>query len=342
VRTSELDYELPERLIAHHPAEERGASQLMIVDAHSGVRDVGRFDELLLNQLREDDLVVANNTRVLHARLPVTRPGGGEGELLLLEPVDATVWRSLARPARRLRPGMELATSTGRVLSCVEREADGHWLIDVGVTESEVPSWLAVDGLVPLPPYIAANGQDPARYQTTYATIEGSVAAPTAGLHFDDELWRAVSNRCEVATLTLHVGAGTFLPVRVDDLDEHDMHAERYEVPDSTDRALREALSNDRRIVAVGTTTTRVLESVYGASQLPTAGSTRLFMAPGYRFACVGALLTNFHLPRSTLLALVMAFAGEDTTRNAYQTAIERDMRFYSFGDAMFIHGASV
>jgi S-adenosylmethionine:tRNA ribosyltransferase-isomerase len=207
------------------------------------------------------------------------------------------------------------------------------------VTEPDAPGWLLEHGLVPLPPYIEANGQDPARYQTVYADEAGSVAAPTAGLHFDEQLWARVRERCEVAHVTLHVGAGTFQPVRADDLADHDMHAERYAVPPATDAAVRDALAAGRRVVAIGTTTTRVLESVYGPSALPLAGSTRLFVTPGYAFGCVGAMLTNFHLPRSTLLALVMALAGEATTRAAYAQAIEQRMRFFSFGDAMFVHG---
>jgi S-adenosylmethionine:tRNA ribosyltransferase-isomerase len=341
VLTAELDYELPEELIAQYPAPERGESQLMVLEAGVGVRDVGKFENLILNQLRDDDLVVANDTRVLRARVKVNRPTGGGGEVLLLEPVTSgngrSLWHAFARPGKRMQPSMSLTTKSGDEMIAVSSTSDGTWLIDLPVEESEAPAWLEMNGEVPLPPYIAANGQPPERYQTVYAEHDGSVAAPTAGLHFSPEMWQRIADKCEVAHVTLHVGAGTFQPVRVDDLADHTMHAERYSVSDETDAAIRSAMENGRRVVAVGTTTTRVLESVYGPSQMPRTGSSELFITPGYEFGCVGALLTNFHLPKSTLLALVMAFAGEEVTRAAYREAISRSMRFFSFGDAMFI-----
>jgi S-adenosylmethionine:tRNA ribosyltransferase-isomerase len=344
MRAAELDYELPPHLIAHHPAEKRTGSRMMVVRAGAARPfPVGTFAETFLEQLRPDDLVVANDSRVLHARLQVTRPGGGTGELLLLEPVapEENRWRAMARPARRLQPGMELSTAMGGTLLCVERESSGDWVVQLPVEAAKVEDWLLEHGQVPLPPYIEANGQPPDRYQTVYSDIAGSVAAPTAGLHFDDELWMRLQNEVEVATVTLHVGAGTFQPIRVDDLDEHDMHSERYSIDEATDSAIRQALGAGRRIVAVGTTSTRVLESVYGPAGGPLNGTSRLLIQPGYRFECVGALLTNFHLPRSTLLALVMALAGDDTIHAAYSQAIADEMRFFSFGDAMFIHGGA-
>jgi S-adenosylmethionine:tRNA ribosyltransferase-isomerase len=312
------------------------------------VVEEGRFDETFLAQLRPDDLVVAIDARVLHARIPVVRPTGGAGEALLLTPAEPAAdadpgtsrWNAMARPARKLREGMVARTRTGAQVTFVRRTGDQTWEVELPVPADDVPGWLRTHGEVPLPPYVHERGQDPERYQTVHARVEGSVAAPTAGLHFDDALWARVRERCEVAHLTLHVGAGTFLPVAEGQLAEHVMHHERYEVPAQADEAVRRALAAGRRVVAVGTTTTRVLEHVYGVPGAALRGSTDLFIVPGHEWACVGALLTNFHLPRSTLIALVMSFAGIEPTRAAYAHAIASRMRFYSFGDAMFVHGA--
>jgi S-adenosylmethionine:tRNA ribosyltransferase-isomerase len=347
----ELDFELPSTLIAQQPADQRGGSRLLVLRAEETEPiALGRFDELLVDQLREDDLVVANDARVLHARLVVERPTGGLGELLLLAPAEEqpevqgrSRWTAMARPARKYRPAMAVTTIPGGArIDLVERTGSQTWTVELPVGLDAVPAWLREHGELPLPPYVTERGQDEERYQTVHARSEGSVAAPTAGLHFDDDLWSRVRERCEVAHLTLHVGAGTFLPVAVDDLADHVMHHERYEVPDATDALVRAALAEGRRVVAIGTTTTRVLEHVYGARDAPLAGSTDLLIAPGHEWSCVGALLTNFHLPRSTLLALVMSFAGRDVTRAAYDRAIAERLRFYSFGDAMFVHGRPI
>lgn len=348
----DLDFDLPDELIAQQPAPERGGSRLLVLDADaSEVREIGRFDELLLPQLHEDDLVVANDARVLHARIRVVRPTGGAGEALLLAPATEQPadpmrcrWTAMVRPARKFRDGMEAATADqSSSVTFVERTGDQTWTVELPTAMGDVPAWLRAHGELPLPPYVTERGQDPDRYQTVHAAHDGSVAAPTAGLHFDDALWARVREHCEVAFVTLHVGAGTFLPVTADRLDEHVMHHEQYEIGESADAAIRTALAAGRRIVAIGTTTTRVLEHVYAAEgsveERPLAGSTDLLIQPGHEWACVGALLTNFHLPRSTLLALVMSFAGTDTARMAYRTAIDEHLRFYSFGDAMFIHG---
>ncbi len=350
--TDDLDYDLPEELVAQHPAPERGASRLMVLEAGSGEpTTIGRFDEVLLDQLRPDDLVVANDARVLNARIPVRRATGGAGEALLLTPAEHQPddpgrcrWTAMARPARKFRDGMSVATVHGDAeVTFVERSSSQTWIVELPVALDEVPSWLIAHGELPLPPYVTERGQDDARYQTVHARVDGSVAAPTAGLHFDEALWERVLDRVsDVAHVTLHVGAGTFLPVSDGALDEHVMHHERFEVPAATDIAVRRALAEGRRIVAVGTTTTRVLEHVYGSDTPQLSGSTDLFIVPGHDWACVGALLTNFHLPKSTLIALVMSFLGRDATRAAYERAIEECMRFYSFGDAMFIHGRPI
>jgi S-adenosylmethionine:tRNA ribosyltransferase-isomerase len=235
---------------------------------------------------------------------------------------------------------MEVATAHGDArLRFVERTGAQTWTIELPCSLEDVPRWLTDHGELPLPPYVTERGQDEARYQTVHARVAGSVAAPTAGLHFDDELWRAVERRCDVAKLTLHVGAGTFLPVSDGSLADHVMHHERFEVPARTDAMVRDAMAEGGRVVAIGTTTTRVLEHVYGPGGTGLSGSTDLFIVPGHSWACVGALLTNFHLPKSTLVALVMAFHGIEQTRAAYARAVEERMRFYSFGDAMFIDG---
>lgn len=344
MHTDDLDYELPQALIAQQPAERRGDSRLMVIDPHVGVRSIGRFAETLVAELKPDDLVVANDTRVLHARIPVKRETGGAGEFLLLEPLtsddaNASRWRAMARPARKYQPGMDVLTVSGTSIRCLERESESIWLIEIPATADDIETWLAQHGQVPLPPYIRMNGQSPDRYQTVYASDAGSIAAPTAGLHFDHELWKEIHNLCEVATITLHVGAGTFLPIRDGAIEDHTMHQERYFIKQTTDMKIRTAMSEGRRIVAIGTTSTRALESAYKTDIPMLSGDTQLFIKPGFEFQCVGAMLTNFHLPKSTLIALVMAFAGEQTVHTAYQRAIKESMRFYSFGDAMFIHG---
>src|SRR4051794_36127755 len=309
MKLSELDYDLPPELIAQHPAERRDDSRLLVYDRAGGEVRHRRFFELP-EELAADELVVVNDTRVLPARIRIERP---RGEVLLLEPTgEDGVWEGLARPTRRLRPGRY-----GQI-ELVEHLGEGRWLLRL---EGE-PA-----GEAPLPPYITEPLADPERYQTVYARTVGSAAAPTAGLHFTPELL----DRLDVERVTLHVGLDTFRPVSADDLERHELHSERYEVAPAAWARIRAA----ERVLAVGTTTVRVLESL--ARGAPLAGRTELFITPGFEFQRVDALLTNFHLPRSTLLALVMAFAGVEETRRLYELAIEERYRFYSFGDAMLI-----
>jgi S-adenosylmethionine:tRNA ribosyltransferase-isomerase len=312
MRTSELDYDLPPELIAQRPLERRDSSRLLVCERASGEVRHRRFAEL------PDELpgylTVVNDTRVLPARLRLRRPGGGEAEVLLLERLGANgLWEGLARPSRKLKPGQRLGP-----VELVEPLGKGLWRLRL---EGE-PA-----GEAPLPPYITEPLADSERYQTVYAAEEGSAAAPTAGLHFTPELL----SQLDVERVTLHVGLDTFRPVSADDLAEHELHSERYEVVEEAWERIRAA----QPVLAVGTTTVRVLETL--ARGGPLAGRTDLFVTPGFDFRRVDALLTNFHLPRSTLLALVMAFAGIEETRRLYEIAIEERYRFYSFGDAMLV-----
>jgi S-adenosylmethionine:tRNA ribosyltransferase-isomerase len=308
MKSSELDYALPPELIAQHPLERRDESRLLVYERADGsVRHRGFAG--LPGELG-DALVVVNDTRVVPARIPIEQP---RGEVLLLEQVEDGVWEALARPTRRLRPGRRYGA-----VELLEHLGDGRWRVRL---EGE-PA-----GEAPLPPYITEPLADPERYQTVYARSSGSAAAPTAGLHFTPELLAQL----DVERVTLHVGLDTFRPVAVDDLAEHRLHGERYEVGEEAWMRISAA----PRVLAVGTTTVRVLETL--ARRAPLAGRTDLFITPGFDFRRVDALLTNFHLPRSTLLALVMAFAGVEETRELYRTAIAERYRFYSFGDATLV-----
>jgi len=313
MKAAELDYQLPPELIAQRPLARRDRSRLLVYERASGAVRHRRFDELL-DELPPETLTVVNDTRVLPARLRLERPGGGEAEVLLLERLGENgLWEGLARPSRKLRAGQRLGP-----VELVEPLGEGRWRLRL---EGE-PA-----GETPLPPYIREPLADAERYQTVYAQTEGSAAAPTAGLHFTPELL----GRLDVERVTLHVGLATFRPVSADDLGEHELHSERYEVSEQAWARIRTAA----RVLAVGTTTVRVLETLARGAALE--GRTDLFVLPGFEFKGVDALLTNFHLPRSTLLALVMAFAGVEETRRLYRIAIKERYRFYSFGDAMLV-----
>ena len=306
--TAELDYELPPELIAQHPAERRDASRLLVYDRSTGSVRHRAFAELP-DEL-SGELVVVNDTRVVPARIRIERP---RGEVLLLERLGGEEWLALARPTRRLRPGERYGA-----VELVEHLGEGRWRVRL---EGEP------EGEAPLPPYITEPLADPSRYQTVYADRSGSAAAPTAGLHFTPELLA----RLDVERVTLHVGLDTFRPLTTPIVEEHELHGERYAVrPEAWER-----IGAAPRVLAVGTTSVRVLETVARTGELE--GRTSLFVTPGFEFRRVDALLTNFHLPRSTLLALVMAFAGVEETRRLYRLAVEERYRFYSFGDAMLV-----
>jgi len=312
MKTSELDYELPSDLIAQRPLARRDDSRLLVYERTGGDVRHRRFRDLP-TELPAGALVVVNDTRVVPARLRLRRPTGGAAEVLLLEPREDGLWEALARPSRRLRGGMRLGP-----VELVERLGEGRWLVRLEGEPAGEP---------PLPPYITEALADAERYQTVYAEEAGSAAAPTAGLHFTPELLESL----DVERITLHVGLDTFRPVTAEALAGHELHSERYRV----EAAAWERIRGAETVVAVGTTTVRVLESL--ARGAPLEGRTSLFVTPGFEFGRVDALVTNFHLPRSTLLALVMAFAGVEETRRLYRIAIKERYRFYSFGDAMLL-----
>jgi S-adenosylmethionine:tRNA ribosyltransferase-isomerase len=339
-----FDYDLPSDLIAQEPAEPRDASRLLMVDRAGGTWRDGHFSDLP-SCLRSGDCVVANESRVVPARLlGVLEPGGREAEVLMLRPVADDRWDALVRPGRRCRVGASVSVGDGRArVRVLAEKPDG--VREVAVESPwPVPELLERHGLPPLPPYIARHDapkpDDRERYQTVYARHAGSVAAPTAGLHFTPELVERVRGvGAELHFLTLHVGVGTFRPLRADRVEAHRIAPEVVDVPDGTADAVNRARSEGRRVVAIGTTTTRALEWAVGAAGRVRSGrgDADLYIYPGHRFRAVDALVTNFHLPRSTLLVLVAAFCGRETTLAAYRHAVEARYRFYSYGDAMLI-----
>jgi S-adenosylmethionine:tRNA ribosyltransferase-isomerase len=339
MRTAELDYDLPDRLIAQHPAPTRDRSRLLVVDRQSGAFTDGLFFELPA-RLDSGDCLVLNDTRVIRARLLATKPTGGRVEILLLRECGPGVWRALVRPSARVKKGTIVTIADS--LRAEIGEPAGEGTRAVRFERHDVLSMLETAGLVPLPPYIRRDQTEPAdaeRYQTVYASQPGAVAAPTAGLHFTPEVFaRLDAAGVRRACLTLHVGYGTFRPVQTERIEEHRVEAEAFNLPAETALALNDTRTSGRRIVAVGTTSARVLETRFtGGAFRPGEGTTRLGIFPPYKFRGVDALLTNFHLPRSSLLALVCAFAGKDLTLGAYRHAIDREYRFFSYGDAMLI-----
>jgi len=330
VLTSELNYRLPEDLIAQKPAAPRDSSRLMVVDVRKGTFEHCIFRELPRFLLPGDTLVL-NESKVLPARLFARRPGEGETELLFLRNLGTEdgAWEVMARPSKRLRAGMMLSIG-GDKLRILESLGEGRWT----VAGADLLGLLQRHGRTPLPPYVQATPEAEKAYQTVYARNPGSVAAPTAGLHFSREVLREVERAgVRISCVTLHVGRGTFSPVRTERLVDHQMHAEHYCVPDEA----AEIIGHAKRVVTVGTTVARALESwVATGSQ---EGESELFVCPGYRWRVVDVLLTNFHLPRSTLLAMVMAFAGRDLIREAYEAAVKERYRFFSLGDAMLLVG---
>jgi len=336
MRRADFSYDLPPGLIAQAPLPERSASRLLVLDGPTGVVADRRFADLP-SLLAPGDLLVLNDTRVLPARVHGRKPSGGAVEILLERLTGPQRFLAQARSSKGFRPGGTVLLPGGRKATVMGRAGD---LLELEL-DGDAEAFFLQHGEMPLPPYIGreAADTDRERYQTVFAREPGAVAAPTAGLHFDAGTFAALAARgVAVARLTLHVGAGTFQPVRVDDIREHRMHSERVRVPQEAVAAVEAARARGGRVVAVGTTVVRSLESAATGGQLvPFEGETRLFITPGYRFRVVDAMVTNFHLPESTLLMLVCAFAGREAVLAAYRHAVDAGYRFFSYGDAMFV-----
>ena len=339
MKNSDFDFYLPEELIAQTPLEKRDGSRLLVLDKESGAMEHRHFYDLP-EYLRAGDCLVLNNSRVLPARLIGTRPGGGAVELVLLRDLGEGRWECLSRPGRKTKPGTELYFGGGELKATVEAVAEGGNRIVKFDYQGIFLEVLERLGKMPLPPYIKEELQDPERYQTVYSRELGSAAAPTAGLHFTNELLEKIQAMgVKVCYVTLHVGLGTFRPVKEDEIENHEMHSEFCIIPEDTARTVTETKQKGGRIVAVGTTSCRTLESFAkdDGTLEACSGWTDIFIYPGYSFKCIDALVTNFHLPESTLIMLVSALAGREHILNAYRTAVEEKYRFFSFGDAMFI-----
>lgn len=340
MKTADFDYELPQELIAQDPLEQRDSSRLLILDKKTGERTHRIFHDII-DYLHEGDCLVINNTKVIPARLIGEREGtGGKVEVLLLKRKTDNVWETLVKPGKKARPGMRLSFGGGLLHAEVQEVVDeGNRLIRFeyeGIFE-EILDQL---GQMPLPPYITHQLKDKNRYQTVYAKYEGSAAAPTAGLHFTEELLQRIQEKgVRIARVTLHVGLGTFRPVKVEDVTEHHMHTEFYHVSQEAADIINETKKQGGRVICVGTTSCRTIESAadeHGVVQA-TEGDTDIFIYPGYQFKVLDCLITNFHLPESTLLMLVSALAGKKHIMAAYKEAVAMKYRFFSFGDAMFI-----
>ncbi|MBO5485757.1 MAG: tRNA preQ1(34) S-adenosylmethionine ribosyltransferase-isomerase QueA [Eubacterium sp.] len=340
MKTSDFYYDLPKELIAQDPLEDRSSSRLMVLHRKSGRLEHRHFSDII-EYLKPGDCLVRNNTKVIPARLyGVREDTGAQIELLLLKRRENDIWETLVKPGKKARTGARLAFGEGKLRGeIVDVLEDGNRLIQFhyeGIFE-EILDEL---GRMPLPPYITHKLQDKNRYQTVYAKYEGSAAAPTAGLHFTEELFQKLEEKgVLVANVTLHVGLGTFRPVKVEDVTEHHMHSEFYHVAPEEAEKINEAKKNGGRIVCVGTTSCRTIESATDESGIlqPGAADTEIFIYPGYQFRIMDVLITNFHLPESTLLMLVSALAGKETVMKAYEEAVKERYRFFSFGDAMII-----
>lgn len=339
--TEDFDFDLPEELIAQTPLEKRDSSRLLILDRETGQIEDKHFDEII-EELAPGDALVMNDTRVLPARLYGEKPEtGGHLEVLLLNNTQGDEWETLIKPARRAKVGTQIVFGDGRLRAEVKKELEHGGRIVEFSYEGIFLENLESLGEMPLPPYIKERLEDPERYQTVYAKENGSAAAPTAGLHFTPELLEKIAAKgVKLVYLTLHVGLGTFRPVSVDNIAEHQMHSEFYRLTEEAAAQLNEVRDNDGKIIAVGTTSIRTLETIgmkFNGEIKADSGWTDIFITPGYEFKIVQAFSTNFHLPKSTLVMLVSAFAGREKTLAAYHHAIEERYRFFSFGDAMFV-----
>ena len=340
MKVSEFNYELPKELIAQVPIENRDESRLMVLDREKKTIEDKIFKDIL-DYLQPGDCLVRNNTKVIPARLyGIKEETNVNVEFLLLKRIEGDIWEVMVHPGRRLKPGTKVVFGNGILKAEILEVLDGGNRKVNFEYEGIFNEILDQIGLMPLPPYIHESLKQKDRYQTVYAKYEGSAAAPTAGLHFTDELIEKIKQKgVEIANVTLHVGIGTFRPVKVENIEEHDMHSEHYYIKEEDVEKINKTKKNGGRIIAVGTTSCRVLESVADEKGMvkETEGDTNIFIYPGYKFKCVDALITNFHLPESTLIMLVSALAGKEYIMQAYKHAVEEKYRFFSFGDAMFI-----
>ena len=339
MKKSDFSFDLPEELIAQTPMEQRDASRLLCLDKQTGAVEHRHFYDLP-DLLREGDCLVLNNSRVLPARLIGIRPTGGAVELVLLRDLGGNRWECLSRPGGKTKPGQRILFGEGELQAVVEETVSGGNRIVRFDYEGIFLEVLERLGRMPLPPYIRQELKDPERYQTVYSKELGSAAAPTAGLHFTKELLETVRNKGVLTEfVTLHVGLGTFRPVKEEKIEDHEMHSEYCIIPPETADAVNRTRKNGGRIIAVGTTSCRTLESFAkeDGTLEASSGWTNIFIYPGYRFKCIDALITNFHLPESTLIMLVSALAGRENILNAYRIAVSEKYRFFSFGDAMMI-----
>lgn len=339
MRTEDFDYNLPEELIAQHPADKRDFSKLMVVDRKTGKREDKHFYDII-DYLNEGDLLVMNDTRVIPARLFGHREGKEEEiEVFLLENIEDDKWEVLVRPGKKMKIGTKCIFSDELSLEVIDIKEDGNRIVEFfynGIFQ-EILDRL---GNMPLPPYIKEKLKDKERYQTVYSKNPGSVAAPTAGLHFTKELLKKIEEKgVKLAYITLNVGLGTFRPVKVDDVKNHKMHSEFYQISKETADLINETKKNNKRIISTGTTTTRTLESVYkkNGKIKEDSGWTDIFIYPGFEFNVIDCQITNFHLPKSTLIMLVSALASKEIILDAYKDAVDKKYRFFSFGDAMFL-----
>jgi S-adenosylmethionine:tRNA ribosyltransferase-isomerase len=339
MKTSDFYFDLPEELIAQTPLLERSNSRMMYIDKASKKVEHKTFHDVI-SHLKQGDCLVLNNTKVIPARLFGSKETGAVVEFLLLKRLSLTTWETLVKPGKKAKIGTEFTFGDGR-LKCkvIDIGDEGSRIIEF-IYEGVFEHILDELGTMPLPPYITEKLNDPTRYNTVYAKNDGSAAAPTAGLHFTETLLSEIKAKdVKLAFVTLHVGLGTFRPVKVDDVNSHKMHSEYYELDDENAQIINEAKANGGRIISVGTTSTRTLETIADENGIVKAqsGWTEIFIYPGYRFKVVDGLITNFHLPESTLIMLVSAFLDRETVLNAYETAVNEKYRFFSFGDAMLI-----
>lgn len=341
MKVSEFNYNLPEELIAQVPIKNRDMSRLMVLDKKRETIEDKIFKDIL-EYLKPGDCIVRNNTKVLPARLyGVKEETGANIEFLLLKRIEGDTWETMVHPGRRLKPGTKVIFGEGLIKAEVLEILEGGNRKVHFEYKGIFNEILDQIGLMPLPPYIHESLKEKDRYQTVYAKYEGSSAAPTAGLHFTDELLEKIREKgVEIANVTLHVGIGTFRPVKVENIEEHDMHSEHYYIKKEDAEKINQTKKNGGRIIAVGTTSCRVLESIANEKGLveETEGDTNIFIYPGYKFKCIDALITNFHLPESTLIMLVSALAGKEYIMEAYKHAVKEKYKFFSFGDAMFIY----